>query len=397
VDQNVYTIDRLSGPERVAVRGAHNGDTMRTTRILIILHFMQFFQGCGCSSSSIEGDGNTDGNSDDATWDPSIELLGDAGWRDSTEPWCPGTGEQMRSYDVWSNEETVHVIISETVLLDGYYQDVNHIYKNSGTGWELVHEASAASIGAEDTTCFINITGTLNSQILLWGTGTLCTLAYLYEGMIDWEPTLRVYDVFVVNDELAYAIADMAGSIKAVRFLDGTWEPIPVEIPYSVNNIWGNDSVIFLVGSDGTIMSIIEERLTIHDSGTIEDITAVWGFSPNDVWVGQESGMLRHFDGTIWTEVDWPRVDGQNISGMWGTDSTLFFHTAHTIAAWSGGIVRVLGRWLPDDEHPGIGIASVWGNSTEEVFLSVIDNGHYSEACGPEYLLWWDGSEFHWF
>ena len=48
---------------------------------------------------------------------------------------------------------------------------------------------------------------------------------------------------------------------------------------------------------------------------------------------------------------------------------------------------------------PGdLNIRAIWGNSVDEVFLLMASTRIVPHpSCGDYFLLWWDGSEFHWF
>ena len=100
------------------------------------------------------------------------------------------------------------------------------------------------------------------------------------------------------------------------------------------------------------------------------------------------------------------RYAGRAVEGMWGQAGTLFFHTIDQIVMWDGVEFTVLGYWAgedavnPEGRHyceDAINIRGMWGNATDELFLAVRDLNYSSTDCAPQFLLWWDGSEFHWF
>jgi hypothetical protein len=78
---------------------------------------------------------------------------------------------------------------------------------------------------------------------------------------------------------------------------------------------------------------------------------------------------------------------------FWGREDILFIATSHQLTIWDGATFNVLGYW----EGAGIQVHGIWGNSPDEVFLAVHQPYSATGDCGPEYLLWWDGYEFHWF
>ena len=95
-----------------------------------------------------------------------------------------------------------------------------------------------------------------------------------------------------------------------------------------------------------------------------------------------------------WTRVDWPDMETESqIHDMWGSDGELFFTTGRQLVRWDGESFETIGMWL----GTGLSINAIWGNSTDEVFLAVGESDVVTSDCGPVYLMWWDGSEFHWF
>ena len=92
------------------------------------------------------------------------------------------------------------------------------------------------------------------------------------------------------------------------------------------------------MGSNGTILHYDGTAWQpIYGVNTSEDLFAVWGSSPVDVWVSGDAGTLLHFEGTDWIPVDADATVGlQAISGVdatiWivGYDSTIrrLYHAA---------------------------------------------------------------------
>jgi hypothetical protein len=221
--------------------------------------------------------------------------------------------------------------------------------------------------------------------------------------------------VHVVDETLAYQLLREG----LLTFWDGeSWSPYPLEpISYDVSLVWGDRSSVFVAGRDGLIMSEVDGDWQVHDTGTMEMIRSLWGFAGNDVWAGTNDGRLLHWNGDVWEDIEWPDSGespdsgtclrrGESINGMWGTDGILFFHTYTQFVMWDGAEFVVLGYWpgeyteLSDGEYGcenRLQITGIWGNSPEEVFLSIENTELYEGDCGREFLLWWDGSEFHWF
>jgi hypothetical protein len=203
-----------------------------------------------------------------------------------------------------------------------------------------------------------------------------------------------------VNENLLYTLVDTEGdpNQKVVSYDGSTWGPLPVAYtPYQVEHLWADEENVFCAGPDGTIISLEDGEWRIHDTRTLEDFYAIWGFGGADVWAGTDGGDLLHYDGESWTSVEWPCLGEYcEINAMWGDEGVLFFHDNRQLTMWDGTSFKVL---LFSDAEAGsrLLINAIWGNSPTEVFLAVQDEGHPNPQCGIYYLLWWDGSEFHWF
>jgi hypothetical protein len=363
--------------------------------------------GCGCSDTGLEGDTSsdsdvtdTDASTEDAAWDPGEEGFGEPGWRDSTEPWCEDRAGYLWAYDVWSDRRGVYVLVAMDVDTSGSF--TNSVYFNDGTGWSLPFDE------VPPTFCQLSwITGIPDGKLFGYGHPGLVVEfrddSYVYEDFSLW-------DMFVVNEALVYGA--LIGDPRLVKLDDSGWGPFPGEpLPYQVNHVWANEESIFCAGESGIILS---EDSTgdwiVHDTGTMASITAIWGLASDDVWAGTHDGQLLHYDGETWKGMEWPdmgddtpcRESSESILGMWGTDSTLFFHTQYQLVRWDGASFTSLAYW-PGEYIAGmcidaLGIAAIWGNSETELFLAVNDYEGSTRDCEHEvFLLWWDGSEFHWF
>ena len=234
--------------------------------------------------------------------------------------------------------------------------------------------------------------------------------SYRIDGDTSTRLTFRLRHAHVVNEVLGYAQVD--GPRLAVW--DGSeWTPFSGDpVPYEFDLVWADEESIYCAGSEGVMLSLEAAEWFAHDVGTMASITTLWGSSGEDVWAGTVGGGLLRYDGSSWESMDWPdsgddsdqcHTRGDSIHGMWGIGGVVFFHTGIELFMWDGADFRVLAYWPgtylgPDDCDGRINIQSIWGNSETELFLAVYDEDHYERACGEDgYVLWWDGTEFHWF
>jgi hypothetical protein len=156
---------------------------------------------------------------------------------------------------------------------------------------------------------------------------------------------------------------------------------------------------IFVAGDEGVILQEGESGWIIHETEVIDNITAIYGLTENAVWAGTEEGELIYWNGTDWQKIDWPSISsciGDNaITGIWGTEGYIYFHTKWEMVEWDGVDYRNILSFSCFSGSQRIN--SIWGNASNEVFISTHDDDSPRTDCDTQYMMWWDGNEFHWF
>jgi hypothetical protein len=340
-------------------------------------------------------------------WNPPIDNLGEPGWRQSTEPWEPGEYDLRRPSSVWSDQAGVYAMLAGFLSHPWNGNIMYHlILSNDGTGWQVWLDFPLM-VEPDWREPSGKIRGFPDRDLIAFGKfgtddpGPIVQLSASGPGQVT---PVEVTDVFIVHDQLAYA----AAADKVIRYDGSHWEPIPSALPHFVRRVWANEHAVVAVGDVGTIVSLENDQWVIHDSHTVDDLTAIWGFTSNDIWVGAANGNLNHYDGSGWSGVSWPNPQPANrrepIVGMWGKNGTLFFHSEHMLVRTDGQSFDVLADWgcdmTPDQGscHWTLAIDDIWGNSPSELFLAVAEDICQEFTCDTfPYLLWFDGAEFHWF
>jgi hypothetical protein len=380
--------------------------------------------GCGCSDTGLEGgpDGDTseigtpvedgfpvDGTptdgpgTTDASWDPPVDGMGEPGWRDSVDPVCREDLGVSSAVGLWSDERGVFVILG---TMSGMTQA--SLIWNGGTGWSTI-----ATLGDmyEISDLANSLTGFPGGDVIAFSP---------YSGMRifsppDWSSSIMDFypaHVFVVDHDLAYATLD--GDPRLARYDGSSWGPFPGEpLPYTGRLVWADGTSVFVAGDAGMILSYEDEHWTVHDTRTMEPFISLWGFSADDVWAGTTRGHLLHWDGLEWRTVEWPNLGDDSdechastsgIEGMWGVDGVLFFHSSEQLVMWDGVEFVTLGYWPGEKVEEdgifycvgGLHVHSIWGNSPTELFIAIEESERVPHVC-DEYIMWWDGSLFHWF
>ena len=337
-----------------------------------------------------------------AEWEPPFDAsaLGAPGWKDSSEPLCPGRG-QPQFGSVWSDSRGVFV--TSTVFFDEEPSEdetcfgcpAATVHHNDGTGWRRV-EGASSTYGEQ------RMRGFDNGPLVLFGPARMrtnpqqgCGLGVLEGGVLKCQAVDGVTDVAITGST---AYAALQGEL--VRYDGTSWGPVPVVFPgqRELEMLWANQDLVIATGaSAGKLFTLRNNAWTIEDTRTLENFTAVFGLSSTDLWAGTLRDKLHHYDGTGWKEVSWAGAGCASgftgIHSMWGKDGVLYFATATSLARWNGSSVEVIAQW--DCVNASAAITGLWGNSPTEVFVLMSAVNDTRQPCGAQFVYHFDGSKFH--
>jgi hypothetical protein len=358
-------------------------------------------------------------------WDPPFSAIGDVGYKDSTTPLCSGI-DQVASFGVYSDSRGVYAMVSGSGISHvlrtpeddagvdigdmgpqvEQYLTRTQVWQNDGTEWVLREdEPDLASMleltGIADGPLFINDPtnfDVLAMQGIMTASIKKCALGIAGDGKITCQDVDPVQDVTVVDKTLAYAIM---GGTRLLEFDGKTWHGNTNLLPYPATAVWGDRNDVIAVGKAGTVLWYSQNMWTLEDPGTLESFTSVWGTSRSDIYAGTSSGALLHYDGANWKQI--AKLGGTScktqlpITGIWGADGIVFVHTDAQFARWTGTKLESLGNWTCGTSPNGpIRITSIWGNSSTDMFLSIIDpTRSFSDKCGGQFVVRYDGKKFH--
>jgi len=76
--------------------------------------------------------------------------------------------------------------------------------------------------------------------------------------------------------------------------------------PKNLYGVWGDETVVWLVGEGGTIRRMTRERVAtrvfeIVPAPSIADLRGVYGFGSDDIWAVGDDATVLHWDGDTWT------------------------------------------------------------------------------------------------
>ncbi len=183
------------------------------------------------------------------------------------------------------------------------------------------------------------------------------------------------------------AVAAGADGI-VLLFEDGGWSPLWNGRAVTYNDMWGSSmSNVFAVGrsgaSDGIIHHIADHDWTFPGN----ELRAIFGFAPADVWAGGRNGFLVHFDGHDWSA--FPSGTMETIAGIHGVDDGT---TRRIFMVGSRGLIRYSdgSRWAPMVPPDGsiANLLDVWAAAPDNAF-AVGELGSLYRYRGPLESIQW--------
>lgn len=187
--------------------------------------------------------------------------------------------------------------------------------------------------------------------------------------------TLR--SVWAASDDYVWAVGDHGSVVRG----DGiSWKV--VDMPRSLEDVawrgvFGVGADVWIWGSGGIF---IHDGVQVHEqslgdsAGRPEDVTDVWGESPDSVWLVGAEGLIRRFNGTNFEAFDSDGADFAAVSGS-RADNVWAVGEGGRIAHWDGNV------WFDFLPITRFDLKAVHAVSDDEAWASG-DNG---------VVLRWDG------
>ena len=160
-----------------------------------------------------------------------------------------------------------------------------------------------------------------------------------------------------------------AGGLAA-RFTGQAWTATDTATQVALRGVSavGTDQV-YAVGEGGTVLFWDGQSwtpLVLADASGTEtrDLLAVWGSSPDDVWIGGSNGALWHKQGTVWNKPvpgssnAWSGIAGSSASNVW------MINDSGALMRWNG---TTLSTARPSQVFAPIGI---WVGTDSDVWVA---------------------------
>jgi hypothetical protein len=260
---------------------------------------------------------------------------------------------------------------------------------NDGSGWRPWLDTSERFLG--------HLSGFPGGRLLLSGFSQ-CALAFV-DGPSSGACLIPNVDsdnsvaAFAVDAEHAYAVRGRT----VFEFRDERFELL-ADLPDPARALWASSELVVLAGLNQAVYTKAASEVSFRRLPKVPagHYAAVWGFAANDLWLANTAAQLLHYDGKGFAVIDLP-LDDLNDYGahsLWGSGETLYWLSSTAFGRVQGGKSQVL-LSLPPPEKSNMNLSSLWGTSETEVFLTGSDFGLDPFACGGQFLLWFDGTEFH--
>lgn len=343
-----------------------------------------------------------DASTPDADNNWTLPHNGGPVWQNSTVPYC-GTedGYIGNVGDLWSDSRGVYLI--RTV-------PPNHgLYFNAGSGWSRVSPQPRTTLSA--------FTGIPAGPLLLYDNYQDSTCGVTsFDGTTEscLASVAKVSNVFAFNAQRVFAITDdRLLTLSGNSYFTG-YATIPTS-EWPSYQLWADSQVVVVADRSGNAFlfddAAADPEVVALPDGMVAD--SLWGFGRDDLWVGDDTGRLAHYDGDSWTVLQAAHGNCLDISWMWGAEHVLYFATQSSVGRWKDGNLDTVldGPCLLDPEpsagtYEQVEIENIWGNSPTELFIAVQErketktlvgsNGAtYSEggpdSCGQFRIYWFDG------
>jgi hypothetical protein len=268
------------------------------------------------------------------------------------------------------------------------------VYRNDGNRWRQIYALSSASglpYGSQ-------ITGTAErGPVLIGGQCAFLELTTNGAPSCIWNdaPNAEFFGVGTASGALFGLF--LSESPHAVRRYDGTdWADVTTLEEGGAATIAASDDFVVVAGGDALVWAGQAGGSFSQMSGVpAGGYAAAWTRGADDITLGDGAGHLAHYDGQRWTVLDTGTVDP--ILRVWqAPEGTAYFITQSQFGRAKNGQVELLYSHAPL-AYPDHTFVDLFGNSENEVFLTVNASQFAAEECGMTFVVWFDGSEFHQF
>jgi hypothetical protein len=320
-----------------------------------------------------------------APWAPPFALEPEA--PEGHAALCHPYSGTVEAVDLWADERGPYLLV-DTVNSEGatrLWPSGAALQHHDGTGWQAWYERPHAAEEPGPS----RLTGLPGSELLVWQAAD-CWLAALsgaqesrcvHPQAPETGPTL--VDVAMVTLDLRGLLMTDGTTVRVARD-DGDRPPEGSVVQWAGEPIavWADPVGAYVLGSQGLFTPV-------WPAGGVPGgaYTALRIPHRDDIWIATWDGRLLHYDVVQWRS--YPSEAG-DLRHVWGSVDTLYFAAP-----------RAFGRLVPDEgsevllawDAPELTLEALYGHG-EDVYLAFHDRRHELNACGPVFVVRFDGERF---
>jgi hypothetical protein len=157
------------------------------------------------------------------------------------------------------------------------------------------------------------------------------------------------------------------------------------------NDVWGISGInVYVVGDSGLIIHYDGSTWSEMNSGTTNDLWGVWGISEMNIFTVGHQGTILHYNGSMWYTMNSNTTE--NLYGIWGSSESDIF-----AVGYSGTILHYNGSaWTEMNSTTSESLLDIWGRLGMDVFavgasgiiLHYDGNTWFAMDSGTSNLLW---------
>ena len=173
---------------------------------------------------------------------------------------------------------------------------------------------------------------------------------------------------------------------KVYRFDGSEWttETLPPPSGHIYANaraIWGSSpEELWVAGAAGYLARNRGSGWRLVSAVTDAELVDLWGTAADDVFAVGTGGVIIHYDGSSWTEM--ASETSNDLSGVWGWSSSgvLAVGTSGTVRRYDGG------TWSAAASIGATDLTAIWGRSEAAIFVVGAGQIAYSDDGGDSWV-----------
>jgi len=176
-----------------------------------------------------------------------------------------------------------------------------------------------------------------------------------------------------------------AGAI--LRWRSGVWSSFDSGTSENLHAVFAADATeAWAIGDRGTIVHWDGQRWSPIVSPVTKDLLCISGVGPGDIWAMGADATAVHWGGTVWSEVEAPATNGDALTGVWAASPTSVFAVSQSgIFHWHGSWSRAPAEFS--------GFSAIWGAHDSDVWaVGQPDSREF--PSGRSAMAHWNGTNW---